>query len=70
MMSDFDFQVLPYGFRRGPLTVVRLDADRTRGVVLLVQTEHKAYELRASPKGRKLTVTEIPVLPREVTHER
>ena len=53
-----DLRETRYGFNWGPLVVQREISDPKLGYILRVRTAHKALEIRTSPRGRVLTVTE------------
>jgi hypothetical protein len=50
-----------YGFRWGPMRVYRYISDARFGYVIKVYTDHKAVEIRVSPKGRMLVVEDSTV---------
>lgn len=56
---DFEFEWTNFGFRWGPMLVERDSSDPRLGVVLHVETIHKALEIRATPGGRKLDLCEV-----------
>ena len=45
-----------YGFEWGPVEVSRVAADEQLGVVVEIRTEYQAVTVRATPKGRRMTV--------------
>jgi len=57
----FPLEHIKYGFRWGPMTVERVISDPEWGVVVRISTPHRALEIRASPAGRKLVATPMPV---------
>ena len=55
----FSFAMTRYGFRWGPLRVERIISDPKWGVVLRIGTDREQWEVRVSPKGRRMTVTQL-----------
>lgn len=47
-----------YGFRWGPVTVERTATDEKWGVVVTVKGATEQVDIRVSPAGRTLTVSE------------
>lgn len=60
-MSDFQLEETKYGFRWGPLEVMRIVSDPKWGVVISLLTEGEEMEIRCTPKGKRMTA---------ITHER
>lgn len=53
-----------YGFRWGPVEVIRVAQDDRLGYVLHVQTDKDAVEIRVTPKGRVLEFRACTVIPK------
>lgn len=60
-MSDFVLEETKYGFRWGPLEVVRMVSDPKFGVVISLLTDGEEMEVRCTPKGKRMTA---------ITHKR
>ena len=54
-MNDFKLEETKYGFRWGPLEVMRLISDPKWGVVISLMTDKDELEVRCSPKGKRMT---------------
>lgn len=61
MSGDFKLEETKYGFRWGPLEVMRLLSDDKLGIVISVMTDTEEMEVRVTPKGKRITA---------MTHER
>ena len=55
-MADFDLFLTKYGFRWGPFRIERVASDPRFGVVVWVGSDTEQYQVRVSPKGRKVEV--------------
>lgn len=56
-MNDFILEETKYGFRWGPLEIMRMVSDPKFGVVISLMTETEEMEIRCTPKGKRMTVT-------------
>lgn len=61
MVGDFVLEETKYGFRWGPLEVVRMVSDPKFGVVISLMTADEEMEVRCTPKGKRMTA---------ITHQR
>ena len=55
MSGDFVLEETKYGFKWGPLEVMRLLSDDKLGVVISLCTEDEEMEVRCTPKGKRMT---------------
>jgi hypothetical protein len=57
-VSDYRFRHTCFGFDYGPLKVERIFSDPKVGVVICVGSKHKQFQVRVSPKGHAVEITE------------